>query len=302
MEAKKPILLQDLKNYQPAHDFFIGLDSDGCVFDTMATKQREHFHPLIIKYWHLEKCADALCACADFSNLISRYRGSNRFPALLRTLQWFNAYPGVAESGIELPKLDALRAYVNSGLTLGNPTLEEEVERTRDPELVRLLEWSLEVNKSIAERMRPVPPFPEFLAALKAMRESCDLMVVSQTPEAALRKEWGLHGIADSVSLIPGQEAGTKSDQLHVVAVGKYPTDHVLMIGDAQGDLAAAQKAGTHFYPIIAQKENGSWASFRTEAYPRFLQGTYAGEYEQKLIDSFVGCLPETPSWEKPSC
>ncbi len=32
-----------LKELKPDKDFFIGIDSDGCVFDTMELKQKEFF-------------------------------------------------------------------------------------------------------------------------------------------------------------------------------------------------------------------------------------------------------------------
>jgi len=32
-----------LKELKPVHDFFIGIDSDGCVFDTMEIKQKKIF-------------------------------------------------------------------------------------------------------------------------------------------------------------------------------------------------------------------------------------------------------------------
>lgn len=288
-----------LRGFAPQHDCFVGIDSDGCVFDTMAVKQREHFHPLIIKHWHLERCADALIACADFSNLISCYRGSNRFPALLRTFTWFRNYPGVAESGVELPKLDALRAYVQSGLTLGNPSLRTEVERTGDPELRRLLEWSLEVSASIDGNMRPVPPFPEAVATMEQMRGTADLMVVSQTPEAALRREWKLHRIDGLVEIICGQEAGTKAEMLAAAAGGKYASGKVLMVGDAQGDLRSAREAGALFFPITPGDENNAWRRLREEGFPRLMNGTFAGDYETELKREFLGTLPSIPPWEE---
>jgi len=38
-------LQQQLKDLQPEKEFFIGIDSDGCVFDTMEIKQKECFCP-----------------------------------------------------------------------------------------------------------------------------------------------------------------------------------------------------------------------------------------------------------------
>ena len=31
---------QVLRDFQPKHDFFIGIDSDGCVFDSMESNTR----------------------------------------------------------------------------------------------------------------------------------------------------------------------------------------------------------------------------------------------------------------------
>ncbi|HRR33823.1 MAG TPA: HAD family hydrolase [Kiritimatiellia bacterium] len=279
------------------HDTLVGIDSDGCVFDTMTVKQREHFFPAIIRHWGLEACAGALCACAEFVNLQSKTRGSNRFPALLRVFELLRDYPGVRESGVTLPATDALRAYVHSGLPLGNPSLKEEVARTQDPELARVLDWSLKLNADIDARMRPVPPFGGAVRALAMIHASSDALVVSQTPEAALIKEWDLHGLTGYVSLIAGQEKGSKAEHLRLASDGRYPLDHILLIGDAQGDLAAARAAGVLFYPIGPGAEERAWERFCDEAYPRFLAGTYAGAYEQGLIAAFEALLPDTPPW-----
>ena len=32
---------QRLREFTPTHDFFIGIDSDGCVFDSMEIKHQE---------------------------------------------------------------------------------------------------------------------------------------------------------------------------------------------------------------------------------------------------------------------
>jgi len=295
---KNHYTLDDLKSLNKKHDSFVGIDSDGCVFDTMNAKQKDHFHPLIIKHWGLEKCEHELRACAEFVNLRSKNRGTNRFPALLNVFELFNAYPGVKESGVALPKTDALRAYIQSGLPLGNPSLKAEVERTHDPELTRLLAWSLAINVDIDTRMKPVHPFGWALKALALIRENSDAIVVSQTPEEALVKEWNLHGIHGYVDLIAGQELGTKADHIRLATDGRYPASRVLLIGDAPGDYLAARKAGVHFYPIMPTDEEASWQRFCTEAYARFRDGTYAGAYEKTLTDAFNASLPALPPWQ----
>ena len=40
--------------FKPQHKFFVGIDSDGCVFDSMEIKHKECFIPNIIKYWKLQ--------------------------------------------------------------------------------------------------------------------------------------------------------------------------------------------------------------------------------------------------------
>jgi len=296
---KKNYSLDDLKNLPKRHDSFVGIDSDGCVFDTMSVKQKKHFHPLIIKHWGLEACEKELRACAEFVNLYSKTRGSNRFPALLRVFELFADYPGVKESGVTLPETGALRAYIHSGLPLGNPSLRDEVTRTKDPELTRILEWSLAINADIGARMAPVPPFAWAKRALEMIRSNSDVIVVSQTPEEALIKEWNLHNLRGYVDLIAGQELGTKTEHIRMAAGDKYPLKRVLLIGDAQGDLAAAGAAGVCFYPINPGTEESSWERFCTEAYAKFLSGTFAGAYEHMLTAEFKALLPETPPWSR---
>ena len=289
----------DLRSLPKRHSSFVGVDSDGCVFDTMNVKQKEHFHPLIIRFWGLETCEKELRACAEFVNLYAKTRGSNRFPALLRVFELFADYPGVKASGVVLPETKALRAYVHSGLPLGNPSLTAEVARTQDPELTRLLEWSLAINVEIDTRMRPVPPYTWAKKALELIRANSDVIVVSQTPEEALVKEWNLHNLRGYVDLIAGQELGTKAEHIRIATEGKYTPDRVLMIGDAQGDLAAARATRVCFYPINPGFEEASWERFCHEAYAKFLDGTFTGAYEQALTDAFNALLPDTPPWQR---
>jgi len=294
---KNHYTVEDLKNIPHNFDSIIGIDSDGCVFDSMTVKQREHFHPLIIKHWQLEKCEKELRACAEFVNLFSKNRGINRFPALLFAFELFNDYPGVRESGVELPRTEALRAYIESGLALGNPTLISEAERTGDPELKRLLAWSLAINEDIDRNMREIPPFEWALKALQLAAQRSDLFVVSQTPEEALVKEWNLHNIHQYVYLIAGQELGTKAVHLELASRGKYDPQRVLMIGDAPGDHKAALANHALFYPINPGQEEASWERFCTEAFDRFLAGTFDAAYQNMLTEEFNATLPEHPPW-----
>jgi phosphoglycolate phosphatase-like HAD superfamily hydrolase len=123
--------------------------------------------------------------------------------------------------------------------------------------------------------------------------------VVSQTPCEALEREWKENGMVRYVRLIAGQEYGTKAEHLKYAAKGKYADNHILMIGDAPGDLSAAKNNGVLFYPINPGHEAVSWKRFYTEALDGFFAGTYAGEYENTLIEEFDSYLPTTPPWKK---
>lgn len=280
-----------LDSLPQCHDNLVGIDSDGCVFDTMAVKQREHFHPLIIRHWQLERIAPQVRACAELINLKAKTRGSNRFPALLWLFEMLARDPTVLAANIPLPPTTALHAYVNSGLPLGNPTLQAEVARSGDPELKRVLAWSLAVNEDIDKHMRPVPPFVWAKRALELIRQHSDPLIVSQTPLEALQKEWQLHNLTHYVNFIAAQEHGTKAEHLRIAAASRYPLDRILLIGDAHGDLNAALTAGVCFYPILAGHEEASWQRFCEEAYQRFLDGTYRGTYETAHIAAFNALL-----------
>ena len=54
MTVKIPKAAQPLVDLKPKYDFFVGIDSDGCAFDTMEIKHKECFCPNIINYWGLQ--------------------------------------------------------------------------------------------------------------------------------------------------------------------------------------------------------------------------------------------------------
>lgn len=289
---------QDLRSFRPCHSALVGIDSDGCVFDTMEVKQRKHIHPLIIEHWNLQGIASQVRAAAEFFNLHSRWRGQNRFVELLNVFKALPGMPGVRESGVVLPSCGSLETYLRSGWPLGQPSLAEEVRRTGDPELRRTLDWSLAVNREIDERMEAIPPFRWAVRGLDRIARHADIVVVSQTPEEALRKEWALHGLAALPRVMAGQEVGTKSAHLEMAARDRYSPGKILMIGDAPGDLKAARDNGALFYPIRPGREEESWRRLHDEFFARFLDGTYAGDHERRLIAAFESLLPEKAPWE----
>jgi hypothetical protein len=99
------------------------------------------------------------------------------------------------------------------------------------------------------------------------------------------------------VSLIAGQEMGSKQEHLALAAAGRYDPDRILMVGDAPGDWKAAQAHGALFYPIDPGHEDESWQRFFEEGLPRFFAGTFAGDYMDARLAHFQTLLPDRPAW-----
>jgi phosphoglycolate phosphatase-like HAD superfamily hydrolase len=281
--------------YTPRHEFLVGIDSDGCAFDTMELKHKECFIPNIINHWNLQGISKYAREAAEFVNLYSTSRGINRFPALIETLQWLQKRPEVKARGVQIEIPQPLVAWIHRETKLGNPALEAEVCRGHDPILTKTLKWSVAVNDAIEKMVRGVPPFPFVRASLQKLCPRADILVVSATPQDALDREWAEHDLKKFVVEICGQEKGTKKECLG--AAKKYAAAHTLMIGDALGDYKAAQANQTLFFPINPGAEEASWQRFDEEGIERFLGGTFAGKYQEELLSEFHRYLPEQPPW-----
>lgn len=280
---------------EPKRSFLVGIDSDGCVFDTMELKHKECFIPNIINHYGLQAVSKYAREAAEFVNLYSKSRGINRFPALVETLQWLNRRPEVQARGIEAKIPPALTRWIEAETKLGNPALAAKVKESQDEALAHALKWSQAVNDAVASMVRNVPPFPKVRESLEKLVPHADMLVCSATPNEALRAEWAEHGLDGYVTEICGQESGSKKETLANAA--KYPADHALMIGDAPGDYKAAIANQCLFFPINPGAEEASWARFYEEGIDRFLNGAFAGSFQQELLDEFDRCLPEQPPW-----
>ncbi len=290
--------IETLKALEKKKEYFIGIDSDGCAFDTMEIKHKECFIPNIICHWDMQSISRFAREAAEFVNLYSQWRGVNRFPALVKVFDLCAERAECIERGYKAPSIDSLRAWIDEETRLGNPALQAKVAETNDPVLARALTWSQDVNQTVGKIVHGVPPFPHVRESIQKLHDLADIMVVSATPNEALEREWEEHDIACYVRLICGQEMGSKKEHLQYGADGKYEPTKVLMVGDAPGDMKAAQANNFLFYPIIPGQEAGSWKRFAQEASEKFLQGQYAGDYESQLIKEFLSHLPSVPAWK----
>src|SRR6478735_6308263 len=144
----------------PKYDFLVGIDSDGCVFDSMELKHKECFVPQIINHYGLQGVSKYAREAAEFVNLYSKSRGINRFPALIEALEWLQKRPEVIARNFKIEIPESLRNWVKTETKLGNPALEAKVKETKDPALTACLAWSKAVNQWIDDMVRHVPPFP----------------------------------------------------------------------------------------------------------------------------------------------
>jgi len=298
--ADFPEAARPLAELKPRHEFFVGIDSDGCAFDTMEIKHKECFTPNIIKHWELQPVSKYAREAAEFVNLYSKWRGINRWPALVMVFDLLRERPEVQARHVVPPEAPRIREFIaDEGTPKSNDGLEVYMAEHPDPELDRAWAWTMGVNATIADMVYGVPPFPWVRESLAFLADKADMIVVSATPLEALSREWEEHDLAQFVRVIAGQEMGKKALHLKLAAGGKYPPEHTLMIGDAPGDLNAARANDALFYPINPGHEEGSWKRFYEEGVHRFLAGEYAGTYEAELIAEFEALLPDVPPWKR---
>jgi phosphoglycolate phosphatase-like HAD superfamily hydrolase len=292
---------QPLRDFTASHQFFVGIDSDGCAFDTMEIKHKECFAPNTIKHWGLQPVSKYARQAAEFVNLYSKWRGINRWPALVMVFDLLREREEVIRRKVTIPEANSLRAFIaQDEFPHSNDGLRAYMQaHPGDAELERGLRWTEAVNASVADMVHGVPPFPYVRESLEAMSDRADMIVVSATPNAALEAEWNEHGLARYVRVIAGQEMGKKAVHLELAARDKYTSDRILMIGDSPGDLRAARANNALFYPINPGDEERSWKRFHDEAMGRFFAGAYAGGYEAELIAEFERYLPDTPPWKR---
>lgn len=212
-------------------------------------------------------------------NLYSRTRGVNRFKGLAATMRM------LAEHGVRVPGADELCAWVEKAPKLSNPALEEAVAAGGGAGLQKALEWSRAVNAAIAAMGDNSRPFPGCREALAA--DPC----ADGHRRCFQRQQRGFGGRMDAATALSSiwtsfwarTQAPRRPAFRRFLPRAMRP-GHVLMVGDALGDLAAAQHADALFYPILVGKEKTSWERLVSEALPRFLAGTFAGAYQEQLL------------------
>lgn len=275
-----------LDNFNKQKDFLICIDSDGCAIDTMDIKHIKCFGPCMVTEWNLEEWKEPILERWNEVNLYTLTRGINRFKGLAVALIEIN------EKYIIIEGLDEFVRWTEETKELSNESLEVEIEKTNNICLKKALEWSKSVNKSIDLLSDDEKcPFEGVKEAIILAKKVADIAIVSSANEKAVLDEWNKHGLLENVDIVLTQNIGSKSYCINKLIAKGYSRNNVLMVGDALGDLKAAEENEALYYPIMVRKEKESWIRFSKEALERFTSNSYYGEYQEKVIAEFKANL-----------
>ena len=294
------ITLEHLQQHRPQKDYFVGLDSDGTIFNSMELKHKDCFLVALIRVFELAPITHEVHLVWNYVNIFSNTRGTNRFKALILTFDHLRKFKRVRQLNFQLPPLKALEKWVLSSGSLSNESLKQlvmDLPKNEKETIETVLEWSKEVNRMVKATVFNLPPMGGSLKAMDFLNPFADLVVISNTPLDTLHREWSENNIVSNVLYIGGQETGTKIEMLIAVAKEKYAQDNILIIGDSPGDLIAAQAVNALFFPVLQSKEDESWHNFNMEGCENFLNGVYTGPYQNEQINQFKSSLDTTPSW-----
>ena len=268
-----------------AREYFIGIDSDGTVFDSMKIKHTDSFIPAAIEIFDLQECKDAYKEAAERINLYSLKRGINRFPGL------YLALLEMKEKGLWIDEVEELGKYVDSGYPLSNDGLEKWLSEQPSDFMQKVLVWSRLGDAYFEKLTKSIQPFEGVTKIVAYMGRYADIMVVSAASGKGLKKDWGNAGLVEKVNFIAGQELGSKEKQLSFAAEQGFEGTKMLMIGDALGDYKAAKAVGAWFYPVIPGQESRCWNMLHEKYFDMFVTNRYDKLVENELYEAFIDTL-----------
>lgn len=275
-------MFNGLSDYVRKHDYLVCVDSDGCAMDTMDCKHIHCFGPCMVAEWGLQEWAEPILDRWNVINLYSMTRGINRFKGLSMALTEIDVqYTPIAN-------LADLQAWVDSGAAPSNDALQIAIDETGSPILKKAMAWSKAVNAAITQLPEELKqPFAGVKEGLAAAAGFADVAIVSSANRDAVLEEWTKFELLGHVDIMLSQDYGSKAHCIAEMLKFGYSPDHVLMVGDAPGDRAAATDNGVYYYPILVRKEAESWTELRETGFTLLQNGEYGG-YESSRIAAFL--------------
>ena len=267
-------------------DYLFCVDSDGCVIDGMKVKHVECFGPSLVEEWELDTNSEEILRYWNKINLYSMTRGINRFKGLLNTLEYIN------EKGYLEIDTNALKEWIETTKELSAASLKNAIQENDKEHLIKALSWSDRVNEkvnSLSEDKKK--PFWGVSDILSKFSMFADIAVVSSANLEAVEDEWKKNELLKYVKYIMTQEKGSKKECILELLESGYESGKTIMVGDAPGDIQAAKDAGVLYYPILPEKEIGSWNRLERIVFGKFLKVNYNKELIEKYENEFLESL-----------
>lgn len=269
-------------NFEKKQEYLICIDSDGCAIDSMDIKHFRCFGPCMIDEWHLEDNGEEILNRWNQINLYSMTRGINRFKGLAKALV------EIDQEYLPVEDVRTLAEWTQTSDELSNAALKRAIEMTGSICLKKALRWSEAVNEAITRLPEvDVTPFRHVRECISLLHKTCDIAIVSSANYEAVKDEWSRFGLLDHVDILLAQNAGSKSSCIAKLLSYGYQSDHVLMVGDAPGDMAAAEANNVFYYPILVRKETESWEQLE-KSVQKMKNGTFAGKHQNELKKQFT--------------
>ena len=277
----------NLNDFKRQKDFLVCVDSDGCAMDTMDIKHFNCFGPCMVEEWGLEEWKEPILERWNEINLYSMTRGINRFLGLAMALTEIN------KTYRKIEGIEEFDAWTKAAAELSNDALSKAIDSDKGPCFEKALSWSKKVNEGInALPDDAKKPYDGVKECLEAAHAFADVAVVSSANREAVVEEWERCALSDSVDVLCCQDAGSKAFCIETLKAQGYEPDHILMVGDAPGDKAAAEKNGVCYYPILVQHEGESWSELKETGLEKFRgldYKTYGEEKARQFITNLGG-------------
>lgn len=280
-------MVNTVSEFAPQKKFLVCVDSDGCAMDTMDIKHIRCFGPCMVAEWKLGQWQEDILKRWNAINLYTMTRGINRFKGLAMALA------EISKKYTPIDGIDDLVSWAEHAKELSNRAVAEEYDRTGKEMFHKALCWSEATNRAIdALPESEKRPFDGVAEGLAAMHEFADVAVVSSANRDAVEAEWQRYGLLEHVDVLLCQDAGSKAHCIEGLLGKGYDPHNVLMVGDAPGDKAAAERNGVYYYPILVRHEAESWRELRATGLSHFQGQTYAiyGEHRNaEFLDNLKG-------------
>lgn len=260
-----------LREFNKNKKFLLCVDSDGCAMDTMNIKHIRCFGPCFAEVFGIAENKQQVLDRWNAINLYEITRGINRFMGFAVILR--ELYPddkNVAE----------FNEWTKSAHELSESAVGKMAETSQNPIFLKAYEWSKTVNKAITGLPeKDKKAFDGVVQGLISAKEYFDIAIVSSANYAAVAEEWTRCGLLQYTDVVTTQTDGNKAHCIAELLKKGYDKSNVVMCGDAEGDLKAAESNGVTFYPVLVNNETKSW-----EQLPAFLGKFAKGEAELEAM------------------